>query len=113
MIKREWSEEDCDEWTKEDYLAGAFSVISYFAWALAIYWAMMLEPIGFALLAVAAVSTFLTFYIIDPKLKAQSEVFEKRQLHYLKLLHDSQRWTLTEEERAQIEKEIKELEEKK
>ncbi len=113
MIKREWSEEDCDAWTKEDYLAGFFSAISYFAWALGIYWAIMLEPIGFVLIAVAAVSTFLTFYIIDPKLKVQSETFEKRQLHYLKLLHDSQRWSLTEEETKKLEEEMKELEEAK
>lgn len=113
LIKREWTDEDCDAWTKEDYLAGFFSALSYFAWALGIYWAIMLEPEGFVLVAVAAVSTFLTFYIIDPKLKVQSETFEKRQLSYLELLHETQRWSLTEDEEKKLEADIKELKGKK
>jgi hypothetical protein len=113
MIRREWTEEDCDSWTKEDYLAGFFSALSYFAWALGIYWAIMLEPEGFVLVVVAIVSTFLAFYIIDPKLKAQSETFEKRQLQYLELLRNTQSWTMTEEEEKKLEEDIKELEGKK
>jgi hypothetical protein len=113
MIKREWTEEDCDSSTKEDYLAGFFSALSYFAWALGIYWAIMLEPEGVVLVVVAVVSTFLTFYIIDPKLKAQSETFEKRQLQYLELLRNTQSWTMTEEEEKKLEEDIKGLEGKK
>jgi len=113
LIKREWTDEDCDAWTKEDYLAGFFSALSYFSWALGIYWAIMLEPEGYVLVVVAAVSMFLTFYIIDPKLKAQSEAFEKRQVQYLELLHDTQRWSLTEEEEKKLEADIKDLKGKK
>ena len=113
IIKREWTEENCDAWTKEDYLAGFFSALSYFAWALGIYWALMLEPQGFVLVVVALVSTLLTFYIIDPKLKVQSEAFEKRQLQYLELLRSTQSWTLTEEEEKKLEEDIRELKGKK
>ena len=54
--------------------------------------AILLQWEGFVLLGVTAVLIWLMVYIIDPKLRAVSAEYEKRQQAYLKELDQITRW---------------------
>jgi hypothetical protein len=92
LIKRQWTPREADEWTKEDWLAIILSPFSYIFITLGIPMSLFLLPLGFIFLGVGIVITVLMFWVIDPKLKAVSESYEKKQREYLKDLDKIQRW---------------------
>jgi len=91
LIRRKWSPEAADEWTREDFFGIVLSVISYVALALGtplvffFWW-------GWLLLAVGLAALLLMIYVIDPKLKVISSEYEKRQKRYLEDLDRKIRW---------------------
>jgi len=92
LIKRNWTPDEADEWTKEDWYAIVISPFSYVLITIGLAMSLFLLPLGFILLGIGIVLTFIMFYIIDPKLKAVSEGYEKKQREYLKDLEKIQRW---------------------
>jgi len=92
MFKREWTAAEADEWTKEDWFAIVLSPITYFLWVLGVALAFLNQTTGYVLTAIAAILTWLLFWVIDPKLKAVSEEYEKNQTRYLEELEHSNRW---------------------
>ncbi len=99
-IRRKWTAVDADEWTREDYLAIFISPIAYMLLMVGVALAFMLRPIGFVILAVGALLTILMHWIIDPKLKAVSEEYERKQREYLRQLEAATRWEDTESKQA-------------
>ncbi len=92
LIKRNWTPDEADEWTKEDWYAIIISPFSYVFITLGLAMSLFLLPLGFVLLGIGIVLTIIMFYIIDPKLKSVSEGYEKKQREYLKNLEKIQRW---------------------
>ena len=92
FIKREWTPKEADEWTKEDLLASIISPLAYIAWMIGAALSMLLIKIGFLILAVAVILTYVMVYIIDPKLSTISEEYEKKQKSYIEDLEKSVRW---------------------
>jgi len=68
------------------------SVIAYFTLTVGVALSLLLLTIGFIVLALGIGFTLLLFLIIDPKLKAISSGYEKRQKEYLESLERVQRW---------------------
>jgi uncharacterized membrane protein YgaE (UPF0421/DUF939 family) len=91
-IKREWTPHEADEWTKEDWIAIVLSPLSYIAICMGLAMSLFLLPAGFFMLAVGILFTVIMFYVIDPKLRAISSAYEKKQREYLKELEKIQRW---------------------
>jgi hypothetical protein len=91
LIRRKWTPEAADEWTKEDFLAIVLSVLSYFGIGVGVPLAFF-HWIGGALLAVGIIAMVLMIWVIDPKLKATSEEYEKKQSQYLEELQRINRW---------------------
>lgn len=92
LFKRQWTPREADEWTKEDWLAIIISPFSYIFITLGVAMSLFLLPIGFIFLGVGIAITALMFWVIDPKLRAVSESYEKKQREYLKDLEKIQRW---------------------
>ena len=92
MIKREWTPEEADEWTKEDWVAIVLAPLAYIALMLGIAFSILAMPVGYVILAAGAVLTALMHLVIDPKLRAVSEEYEKRQREYLEELERIERW---------------------
>ncbi len=92
FIRRQWSPEEADEWTREDVLAWILSPLSYALLSVGSALSIFLIPAGFVMLLLGAVVTFLLFYIIDPKLKVISSEYEKKQKEYLERLERITRW---------------------
>ena len=91
-IRRSWRAEEANEWTKEDLIACILSPLAYTALAIGIALALLLKFIGFVIIIVAIVLIILMIYVIDPKLKAISTEYEKKQREYLEDLEKIIRW---------------------
>jgi hypothetical protein len=92
MIKRTWTAEEADEWTREDWITIVLSPLIYTILTIGVALMCMLRLDGFILTAIGIVLTIVMHWIIDPKLKAISEEYEKKQQAYLEDLEDAARW---------------------
>jgi len=91
-IRRSWKAEQADEWTKEDLIASALSVLSYIALTVGEALSLLQQVIGFIILGAAIIFIVLMIYVIDPKLKAISSDYEKKQKEYIEDLEKIIRW---------------------
>ncbi len=92
IIRRTWTAREADEWTKEDWITVIISPLCYIILTLGVIWSLLLQPIGFILLGIGSLLTFVMHWIIDPKLKSISEEYEKKQKEYLEQLERLVRW---------------------
>lgn len=92
LFQEHWRPEDADEWTIHDIIASLLSVVSYILVGVGISGALLLQVWGFIALIVGVVSAVLMYLIIDPKLRAMSDAFAKRQQKFLEHVDKTTRW---------------------
>ena len=92
LSRKDWSPDQADEWTSHDLLASILSVVAYVLTAIGVAGALLLRVWGFVALVVGIVSVVLMYRVIDPKLRAMSEAFAKRQDEFLKHVDKTTRW---------------------
>lgn len=92
MIKRKWTAKEAEEWTKEDIIACILSIISYGTLMIGLVLTIFLRVSGYITLGIGILATLLMFYIIDPKLKAISTEYEKKEKEYLKEIEKIEEW---------------------
>ena len=91
-IKRKWKPEEADHWTKEDIIAIIISPICYALLMVGLVLSCFLLIEGFIIFGIGIFLTWLLHWIIDPKLRAISDEYEKKQKDYLKHLDDLVKW---------------------
>jgi len=91
-IRREWTPEEADEWTKEDLIAVILAPFTYIFTAIGLAWSLFGLWYGFVMLALGIIVTILMFWVIDPKLSTISTEYEKKQKEYLENLERIVRW---------------------
>jgi len=91
-IRKEWTPEEADEWTKEDWITILFSSLAYILLMVGVGLSLLLMWQGYVLLVLGVISTIIMHKVIDPKLKVISENYEKQQREYLADLEKSLRW---------------------
>ena len=92
FIRRNWTAIEADEWTKEDWIAIILSPLSYVLLTLGTALSLLLLWYGYVMLIAGIVGTVMMHWVIDPKLKAISEEYEKKQQDYLYQLEEKVRW---------------------
>ncbi len=92
FIRTDWTAAEADEWTKEDWITIVLSPLIYLILTVGVALACLLMWEGFALTIIGIGLTILMHKIIDPKLRAISEEYEKHQQEYLNDLEASTRW---------------------
>jgi uncharacterized membrane protein YbaN (DUF454 family) len=92
LIRRTWTAKEADEWTKEDTITVIISPIIYALITVGTALSLLLIPIGFLLLGLGIILTLAMVYIINPKLAATSEEYEKKQKQYLDALEKKIKW---------------------
>ncbi len=92
LFRQHWTPNCADEWTVHDLLASLFSVGSYMFVGVGTMGALLLRVWGFVALAVGIICILLMYLVIDPKLRAMSEAFAKRQQQYLEHIDKATRW---------------------
>ncbi|MCY4171225.1 MAG: hypothetical protein OXF08_06450 [Bacteroidetes bacterium] len=92
MIRKTWSAQQADEWTKEDWIAIVLSPLCYVLITIGAALAILLQISGFIMLLIGIVLTVYLHLVIDPKLKAISNEYETKQQDYLRELEAKVRW---------------------
>lgn len=92
LIKRTWTAEEADHWTKEDYITFVISPLVYMLLMVGAALSFLLLWYGFLILALGILLLLIMVWIIDPKLKAVSADYEAKQKHYLEDLEKIERW---------------------
>jgi hypothetical protein len=87
-----WTPARADEWTVHDLLAAVLSVAAYTLVAVGTTGALLLQTWGFVALAVGIVCVVLMYLVIDPKLRAMSRAFARRQDEFLRHVDRTTRW---------------------
>jgi antibiotic biosynthesis monooxygenase (ABM) superfamily enzyme len=91
-IKRKWTPQEADEWTKEDWIAIVLSPLSFIFITFGLAMSLFLLPAGFVMLLIGIVITAVMFWIINPKLDVLSVEYEHKQKEFLEDLERIQRW---------------------
>ncbi|NIO20562.1 MAG: hypothetical protein GTN76_07450 [Candidatus Aenigmarchaeota archaeon] len=91
-IRKRWTAQQADRWTKEDYLAFIISPLIYILLAIGVAFSLLLLWYGWIILGVSLILLLIMIKIIDPKLKAISEDYEMKQKKYLEDLEKIARW---------------------
>lgn len=92
LIKRTWTADEADHWTKEDYITFVISPLVYVLLMVGTALSLLLLWYGFLMLALGVVLLLVMLWIIDPKLKAISGDYEQKQKQYLEDLEKIERW---------------------
>lgn len=92
LLRKQWTPSQADEWTVHDFVASVLAMASYVLVAVGVAGALLLQVWGFVALGVGTVCIILMYFVIDPKLKALSEAFAKRQQQYLEDIDKTTRW---------------------
>ena len=92
LFRKNWTAEDADRWTAHDFLACLFGVLAFVLVTLGVAGSLLLQTWGFATLGLSVLFTWLTFKVIDPKLRALSKSFEKKQAGFLDSVEKQNRW---------------------
>lgn len=92
FIRKNWTAAEADEWTKEDWITIILSPTIYILLMLGVALACLMMWEGFVMTGIGIVLTVVMHKVIDPKLRAISEEYEKNQKEYLSDLEATTRW---------------------
>jgi Na+/proline symporter len=92
LIRRTWTPEQADEWTREDWIAVILSPIVFAALMIGVTQLLLLQPGGLWLVLFAVLGTLAIYWVIDPKLRAVSSEYEAQQAKYVEQLEQRMRW---------------------
>jgi hypothetical protein len=92
FIKRDWTADEADEWTREDWLAIVISPLAYMTLMIGLAMAVFKMWSGVIIFVIGLVLSLIMYWVIDPKLKAISQEYEKKQKQYLEDLEKIVRW---------------------
>ena len=92
LFTKRWTAQEADRWTRHDLLACVFGVLAFVLATVGVAGSLLLQTWGFIALALSVLFAWLTFKVIDPKLRALSSGFEKKQARYLDAVERYNRW---------------------
>jgi Na+/proline symporter len=92
LIRRVWSPEAADAWSREDWIAAALSMLGYLLIIVGGTLALLGSVAGYVTLALGLGTSALMYWVIDPKLRAVSADYERKQQRYLERLESVTRW---------------------
>ena len=92
LIRRTWTPEQADAWTREDWLVVMLSPLVFAALMIGVTKLLLLQIGGVFLILSAVIGTGLMYWIIDPKLRAVSHEYEVQQAQYIEQLEESMQW---------------------
>jgi Na+/proline symporter len=92
LIRRTWTAEQADEWTREDWIAIVLSPVVFALIMIGLTKVLLLQTGGILMTLAAVAGAVVIFWVIDPKLRAVSADYEARQAHYIEALERKLRW---------------------
>ena len=98
FIRRSWTPEEADAWSREDWIAIVLSPMAMALGMVGTANVFLGRFSGAWQLGLAVVFTLVIFWGIDPKLRAVSVEYEQQQARYLARLERQMRWHAADEE---------------
>lgn len=95
-IRRQWTPEAADAWSREDVIASILSALAYLLLILGSALSLLALPLGYLLLLGGIGLSVAMYFVIDPKLRAVSTDYEAKQKQYLERLERITRWEKAE-----------------
>lgn len=92
LIKKTYSPEQAEKWGWEELVACILSPLAYIMVSIGLAKVLLLEPAGFIVLVGGIIALILMYEVIDPKLKAVSDEYERRQAEFLDHVERVSRW---------------------
>ena len=92
FIKRRWTAEEAQDWTREDWIAIVLSPLVYGAIMFGLVNLILLRPSGLVQLGLALAGSVAIYWVIDPKLRAVSAEYEQDQSRYVDRLEQRMSW---------------------
>ena len=92
LIRRRWTAEEAQDWTREDWIAIVLSPMVFAAIMFGLTKLLLLQWSGLWSLLGAVVGCSVIYWVIDPKLRAVSADYEAQQGSYLDTLERRLRW---------------------
>jgi uncharacterized membrane protein YbaN (DUF454 family) len=92
LLRRRWTPEEADEWTREDTFTIIVSPIIYVLLLIGVALSIFLVPAGFVMLAIGIVLLLVMVFVIEPKLSAVSKGYEQQQKKYIEELERKVKW---------------------
>jgi len=92
FIRKNWTPQEADEWTREDTITVIISPLIYMMILVGGAMSALMMPAGFAILGLGIVLLLLMIRIINPKLTAISKGYEEKQKGYIEELERKIRW---------------------
>jgi Na+/proline symporter len=92
LIRRTWTPQEAEGWSREDWIAIVLSPIVYALIIIGVARLLLGQLDGVLITLSALVGAFLLYWVIDPKLRAVSVDYEAKQAQYLEELERSVRW---------------------
>ncbi len=91
-IRRSWTAEQAQEWTREDWIAIVLSPLVYGLLMFGLVNLLLLRGSGIAMMLLAFAGCGVIYWVIDPKLRAVSREFEAGQAEYAERLERDMSW---------------------
>ena len=91
-MARKYTPEQAEKWGWEELVACILSPASYIFVSLGLALVILLIPMGWVYLAIGLISTALMYLVIDPKLRAISDEYERNQAEFLKHVESVSKW---------------------
>jgi len=82
LIRRQWTAEQADNWSREDWIAIVLSPLVFAFFMIGLAKLLLGQLSGVLLTLAATVLCGLVYWVIDPKLRAVSSEYEKKQADY-------------------------------
>jgi Na+-transporting NADH:ubiquinone oxidoreductase subunit NqrB len=92
LFRKSWTPREADEWTIHDWIAVIVSPVIYLLLTIGVMLSALLVTVGFFLLGAAIVLLVILVRVINPKLDAISEAYEKKQKEYIEELERKVKW---------------------
>jgi SSS family solute:Na+ symporter len=92
VIRRSWTAEQADGWSREDWIAVILSPLVFAALMIGVTKLLLLQPGGLWMVLGAVAGTGAIYWVIDPKLRAVSREYETQQAQYVEQLEERMRW---------------------
>ena len=91
-IRRTWTPEAADRWSREDGIAAVLSALGYLLIIIGGTLSLLGSVTGYVVLAAGIGASGLMYWVIDPKLRAISADYEQKQKGYLERVEKLVRW---------------------
>jgi Na+/proline symporter len=92
LIRRRWTAEQAQSWSREDWIAIVLSPVVYACVLFGLVRLLLWQPVGLVPIVVGVALAAVGYWVIDPKLRAASTEYEQRQADYVARLDRQMRW---------------------